>query len=97
MKRAMLDPRSLLNIISLLVLEVVGLPRDRIMRQSIEVSGLGGNCSYSIGFVHLDLTVWPMRAAHQFHIIDSPTAYYQLLGRPWIHRHKGAPLRATNV
>lgn len=38
LKSAMVDPGSSLNIISLYVLNVEGVPRDNIMRQTIEVS-----------------------------------------------------------
>lgn len=50
LKRAMLDHGSSLNIISLPILDAMGVPRENITRQPIEVSGFGGNCTYTIGF-----------------------------------------------
>lgn len=90
LKRAIIDPRSSLNIISLCVLEVARTPRDRITRQPIECH-FGGNCIYTLSFVNLDLTSGLMRAAHRFHVIDSPTVYHLLLEMPWIHHHKVNP------
>lgn len=43
LKLAMLDPGSSLSIIFLSVLDVVGVSRDSITRQAIEVSEFGGN------------------------------------------------------
>lgn len=79
LKWAMLESRSSLNIISLLVLEVactLGYNYEVL----IEVSNFGGNCTYAI--VNLDLTVGLMRAAQKFHVINSPTTGHLLIGRP---------------
>lgn len=47
------------------------------LRQYYEVPRFGSNCTYTIGFVNLDLIVDPVRAAYRFHVIDSrrPTTY----------------------
>lgn len=44
--------------------------------------GFGGGRTYTTGFINLDLTVGPIRAAHLFHVIDPQTAYHLFLGRP---------------
>lgn len=46
-----------------LTIEVIGTPRSRIMEYPIEVSGFGGNASFTLGYVNLDLTIKPMPAA----------------------------------
>lgn len=38
-------------------LEEVGIPRDIIIRQPIEVSAFGGNVSFTLDFIDLDLTI----------------------------------------
>lgn len=63
------------------------MPQENIMRQLIEPS-FGGDRTYTIGFVYLDLMVGPIRTAHQFHIIDAQTSYHLLLGQPWMHWYK---------
>lgn len=87
----MLDPGSLLNMISLSVLDAVDLLGDKIIRQSINVSSFRGHSTCTVGFVNLDLKVEPIRATHKFHVIDSQTTYHLLLGRSWIHNHKVVP------
>lgn len=64
----MLEPGSSLNIISLLVLEAVGIPRDKTMKQPIEVSGFGGNI-YTLGFENPYLTARPMRAVFWLYVL----------------------------
>lgn len=93
----MLDCGSSLNIISLFVLDLVGVPWENITRRPIEVTGFGGDRTHTLGFVNLDLTVKPIRVAHRFHAIDAQMTYrlslqnysmQLMLGRPWIHRYK---------
>lgn len=84
-RRAILDPWSLSNIISLSVLDAVGKPRERIMRQFIEISAFGGNYTCILGLVNLILTVGLIRAAYRFHVNDSQTTYHLLLGGLWIY------------
>lgn len=71
----MLDAGSSLYIISLSILNAVGILRDRITRQPIEPSSFRGNYTYTIGFVNLDLTVGPIPTAHKFHVTDSWTTF----------------------
>lgn len=52
------------------------------MRQPIEVPSFGGDRTHMIGFVNLDLTIGPIRAAYRFHIIDAQTSYHLLFERP---------------
>lgn len=56
----------------------VRAPRDRIMRESIKLSNFGGDYTYTLGFVNLDLAVDPRSAANRFHVINSQTVYHLL-------------------
>lgn len=82
LNNAMLDLRSLLNIVSLAVLDAIGIPRERITRQPIEISSFRGHNGYAMGFINLNLTMWPVLAAHKFNVIHSQTTYHLLLERP---------------
>lgn len=70
LKRAMLEPDSLINITSPSSLDVVGILREKMIRQPIEVSSFRGNKSFIVSLVNLDLTVGPIRAAHPIQVID---------------------------
>lgn len=64
------DPGSSLNIISFSSPKRSGYTQNRITRRCIEVSGVGGNCICTMGFVNLNLTVGSLAAVHRFHVID---------------------------
>lgn len=78
LKRAMLDPGSSINIISLLILDTVDVSREKIVRQPIKTSSFRESKTFIIGFVNLDLTVGSIRVAHPFQVIDSQTSYLAL-------------------
>lgn len=82
LRRVLLGVGLSLNIISLDVLDDIGVPGEKIQKQPFEISNFNGTRTYTIGSISLDLTVGPIRAAHRFHVIDSQTSYHVLLGRP---------------
>lgn len=86
-----MDATLALNIISLHVLDDIGIPREKIQKQPFEVSSFNVNQTYTVGSISLGLTVGLIRTAHRFHVIDSQMSYHLLLGRPWIHRYKVVP------
>lgn len=67
----------------LLRLEAVGIPRDHVVEQPIEVSGLGGNAFFTLGYVNADFVMGLLKTATRFHVIDARTTYYFLLNRLW--------------
>lgn len=40
--------------------KAVGIPQSRIIKQPIEVLGFGGNASFPLGYINLDLIIGPM-------------------------------------
>lgn len=55
LRYAVVDLGSLLIIISLSTLEAMVTPRDRIVKQPVKVSGFGGDTSFTLDFINLDL------------------------------------------
>lgn len=53
----MLDQGSSFNIISLFVLDALGVPRENMIRQPTEVLGFGGGRAHTYALVNLHLTV----------------------------------------
>lgn len=62
-------PSSSLNIIPVSILEAIRVPGGRVIKQLIEVFGFEGNSRYNLGFVHLDVTIWLIRATNRFHAV----------------------------
>lgn len=65
----------------------MGIPSDKIVNQPVKMSSFKGNV-FAIGFINLDMTIRPLRAANSFHIMDAQTSYHLPLKKPWIHKHK---------
>lgn len=82
LKRAMVDRGYSLNIMPLSMLEVVGIPESKIIDQSIEILGFGGNVPFTLSYTNLDLTMGPIRVVPRFHDIDARTSYHLLLESP---------------
>lgn len=65
----------------------MGVQRENLTRQLVEMSGFGCGCTYAMAFMNLDLTIGPIRAMDWFHVFYSQMTYDLLLERPWIHNH----------
>lgn len=74
LKRAMLDPGSSIKIISLLTVAAVGVPRDKIVRQPIEVSSFRDQKAFTVGFVNRPYR-GTYQGRHPFQVIDLQTSY----------------------
>lgn len=74
-----------MNIVPLLTLEEVRIPRERDVKQLAEVSGFGGNAFFTLDNINLDLTIGLIRAATRCHVIDARTSCHLMLRRLWIH------------
>lgn len=42
------------------MLEEVKIPRDRVVEQSVEVSGFGDTAPFTLGYINVDLTIGPI-------------------------------------
>lgn len=75
LKGVMLDSGSLINIISLALLDAVGISKERPRGSPYEVSSIRGHRTFTIWYVKLDLTIGPIRVSHKFHVIDSHLSF----------------------
>lgn len=53
----MVDPGSSLNIMSLLILEAVGIQREHVVKQPIEIFSFGGDMSLKLGYFNVDVAI----------------------------------------
>lgn len=57
MKPPLIDQGFSLNMMPLSKIEVVGIPRSKIFEQLIEVLDYGGNASFILDYINLDLII----------------------------------------
>ena len=83
-KRALVDTGASTNILPLPTLDALGILRERIIQEPLQVVGIGVLQQCTLGYVSLDLTVRPIRAHTLVHVMDGDTSYHIILGLPWL-------------
>ena len=61
-KRALVDTSASTNILPLLTLDALGILRERIIQEPLQVTGIRALQQCTLGHVSLDLRVGPIRA-----------------------------------
>ena len=87
-KRALLDTNPSTNILPLLTLDALGIPRERIIYEPLQVAGIGSLQQCTLGHAYLDLRVRPIKACILMHVMDGDISYHVILGCPWLKTHK---------
>ncbi|XP_059638839.1 uncharacterized protein LOC132281121 [Cornus florida] len=91
LKRAFMDNGSSLNIMPLEVFCHSGLPDEKLIRKPTEIAGFGSNIRRIEGHVTTELAIGKFKGSVKFHVIDSDTSYYLLMGRAWMHKFRIVP------
>ncbi|XP_059650167.1 uncharacterized protein LOC132295922 [Cornus florida] len=86
LKRAFLDNGSSLNIMPLEIFRRTGLPSEKLIRKSTEITGFGSDIRRTEGYVTTELVIGKFKGPVKFHVIDSDTPYHLLMGRGWMHK-----------
>ena len=86
-KRPLVDTSASTNILPLLTLDALGIPRERIIREPLQLSGIGMLHQCTFGHVSLDLRVGSIRA-RTIQLMDGDTSHHIILGYPWLRAYK---------
>ena len=73
------------------ILERIGFTPSQLKDTSLTIHGLNSGGQGSLGTILLDLDIQGFLTQVNCHVIDAPTSYNLLLGRPWLHRYKVVP------
>ena len=87
-KRALVDTDASTNILPLPTFVALGIPRERIITEPIQVVGVGALQQNTLRHFSLDLRVRPIRTPTLMHIIEGNTSYHLILGCPWLRAYK---------
>ncbi|XP_039169727.1 uncharacterized protein LOC120293963 [Eucalyptus grandis] len=91
MSRVLIDNGSALNICPLATLHRLKVDPSRIHAAKTSVRAFDGTKKEVIGEIHLDVQIGPVVFNIPFQVLDIPTAFNFLLGRPWIHTAGAVP------
>ncbi|KAK9080783.1 hypothetical protein SSX86_000541 [Deinandra increscens subsp. villosa] len=90
-KRILIDGGSSVNIIQLETLTKMGIPQDEVIAKSMVLVGFSGETKNTLGEVKLPVYVEGVNSMQRFCVMDAPSGYNIILGRPWIHDMKVVP------
>jgi len=87
-KKALVDTSASTNILPLLTLDALGIPRERTIREPLQVVGIRSLQQCTLRHLSLDLKVRPIGACTFMHVMDGDTSYRVILDCPWLKTHK---------
>lgn len=90
-KRVLIDNGSSANILFLNALRDMKVDESTITRKSTVLIGFSGEQKHSIGEVNLHVWAEGVNLQTKFIVVDCPSSYNAILGRPWIHEMKVVP------
>lgn len=83
--RVLVDGGSSLNVCPLHTLEKIGIPESELRPAPFAVRAYDNSRREVLGLFTLPLTVGPTISEVEFTVLDIPSSYSLLLGRPWYH------------
>ena len=83
-KRALIDIGTSTNILPLPTLDALGIPREKIILEPLQVARIGSLQQSTLRHVSLDLRVRPIRTPTLMHVMEGSTSYHIILGHLWL-------------
>ncbi|KAJ9557127.1 hypothetical protein OSB04_011741 [Centaurea solstitialis] len=90
-KRVLVDGGSLANVIFADTLKIMGIDPSNIVRRTTTLIGSNGDTTSTLGEIVLPVFAKGINKQTKFNFMDCPSAYNEILGRPWIHDMKAVP------
>ncbi|KAL5544691.1 hypothetical protein UlMin_008475 [Ulmus minor] len=90
-KRILIDNGSSTNVIFLSALKEMNIDEAHIHRRSTVLVGFSGEQKFTLGDITLPVYAAGVNLHITFVVLDSPSAYNVILGRPWIHDMRAVP------
>ncbi|KAL5579125.1 hypothetical protein UlMin_011567 [Ulmus minor] len=90
-KRILIDNGSSTNVIFLNALKEMNIDEAHIHRRSTVLVGFSGEQKFTLGDITLPVYAAGVNLHITFVVLDSPSAYNVILGRPWIHDMRAVP------
>ncbi|XP_076927239.1 uncharacterized protein LOC143590732 [Bidens hawaiensis] len=90
-RRILVDNGSSVNIIQLDTLKRMNIPKSVIVSKYLVLAGFSGEAKSIVGEIKPLVCVEGVKSIRKFCVIDTPTTFNLILGRPWIHEMKVVP------
>ncbi|XP_062116629.1 uncharacterized protein LOC133830627 [Humulus lupulus] len=90
-KRILIDNGSSANILFLSALREMGIDESKIIKKTTILISFSGEQKNTLGEIELPVYAEGVNLCTRFLVVDSPSAYNVILGRPWIHEMEAVP------
>ncbi|XP_057790832.1 uncharacterized protein LOC131007937 [Salvia miltiorrhiza] len=90
-KRVLIDNGSSANILFCSAYREMGLDESELIKKAAVLVGFSGESMTTVGEIDLPVYVDEVNLSTRFLVVDAPSAYNVILGRPWIHGMEAVP------
>ena len=90
-KRILVDNGSSTNVMFMSAFKEMNINESNIRHRSIVLVGFSGEQKFTIGDITLPAYTGRVSLNVTFAVLDCPSAYNVILGRPWIHKMRAVP------
>ena len=89
--RILVDNGSSVNLITVKALEEMDIKLSDVVRNSSVLVGFSGETRQTVGEIRLPVYLEGMNSMERFCVIDCPSPYNAIFGRPWLHNMQAVP------
>ncbi|XP_057793294.1 uncharacterized protein LOC131009911 [Salvia miltiorrhiza] len=90
-KRVLIDNGSSANILFYSAYREMGLDESKLIKKAAVLVGFSGESTTTVGEIDLPVYAEGVNLSTRFLVVDAPSAYNVILGRPWIHGMEAVP------
>ncbi|XP_074277842.1 uncharacterized protein LOC141601454 [Silene latifolia] len=90
-KKILVDTGSSVNLIMMETLKGMGFTEKDLAKKAIPSVGFSGETKHSLGEIIIPTYAGGVNKQVRYLVIDGPSTYNVILGRPWIHEMKAIP------
>ncbi|XP_074299127.1 uncharacterized protein LOC141630160 [Silene latifolia] len=90
-KKILVDTGSSVNLIMMETLKGMGFTEKDLAKKAIPLVGFSGETKHSLGEIIIPTYAGGLNKQVMYLVIDGPSTYNVILGRPWIHEMKAIP------
>ncbi|XP_074296949.1 uncharacterized protein LOC141627614 [Silene latifolia] len=90
-KKILVDTGSSVNLIMMETLKGMGFTEKDLAKKAIPLVGFSGETKHSLGEIIIPTYAGGVNRQVRYLVIDGPSTYNVILGRPWIHEMKAIP------
>ncbi|XP_057808714.1 uncharacterized protein LOC131023186 [Salvia miltiorrhiza] len=90
-KRVLIDNGSSANIMFISAFREMGLSESSITKKTAVLIGFNGESKTTVGETDLPVYAEGVNLSTRFLVVDAPSAFNVIIGRPWIHDMEAVP------